>query len=72
MQELQNKVGFGILIKGKAMKGFQGVVIIILLVQTFMVGLMYLSVLEMQEDLSIYLDIYEIKFNDVINSVDNV
>ena len=54
------------------MKGFQGVVTIVLIIQTLLIGALYLSVAETQEDLSIYLDIYENKFNDVISSVEDV
>jgi hypothetical protein len=52
------------------MKGFQGVVTIVLIIQTLLIGALYLSIAEMQEDLSIYLDIFENKFNDVIWEVE--
>ena len=54
------------------MKGFQGVVTIVLLIQTLLIGALYLSVAETQEDLSIYLDIYERKFNEVVNATEGV
>jgi len=54
------------------MKGFQVVVTIILLIQTLLLGSIYISVAEIEDDFSVYLDIYENKFNDVISSVDDV
>ena len=54
------------------MKGFQVVVTIIFLIQTLLLGSIYISVAEIEDDFSVYLDIYENKFNDVISSVDDV
>jgi len=54
------------------MKGFKEIVTAFLFIQTLAVVALYLHIAEMKEDLSIYLDIYERKFNEVINATERV